>query len=329
MSFIGNIIRRFRSSRRVTWLRHKGETAVIPGFERVSVVDTFRGFRKQIKDDNIIERASAISYNFFMAIPPTLIFLFTLVPVVLGLFPTDIDFRAQMEAQIGTLVISIIPAKKNYEPILEFIFNIINRPRTDLLSIGIFLSLFFSSNAIMGLMRSFDKDLPGFIKRKGLQKRGNALRVTLGLDFLFILCIVLLAAQGSVLKWFGIEQQWLINLISSTRWILIFLLFLTIVSYIYRAVPSVNKKWPWITPGAIFATFFMVVLALGFSLWVSSFNNFNKLYGSLGTVLLVLVYIFINSLILLIGFEINVSIRSNALRREASKEDAFAEDVLI
>ncbi|MCF3107907.1 YihY/virulence factor BrkB family protein [Niabella sp. CC-SYL272] len=329
MSPVKNIVKRIKDSRRISWLRHKGETAAIPGFERVSVLDTFRGFRKQIKDDNIIERASAISYNFFMAIPPTMIFLFTLVPVILGLFPTNFDFKTQIEEQIETLIKGVIPAPKNYEPILEFIFNIIHRPRTDLLSAGILLSLFFSSNAIMGLMRSFDKDLPGFIKRKGLQKRGNALKVTLVLDFLFILCMALLAAQGNVLEWLGIEQQWLINLISSTRWVLVVGLFWVIVSYIYRAVPSVHKKWTWITPGSVLAAVLMTILALGFSWWVSSFGNFNKLYGSLGTVLIVLVYIFINSLILLVGFEINVSIRSHALNRDARREDLFAEDVLI
>lgn len=259
-----------------------------------------------------------------MAIPPTLIFLFTLVPVIISLLPFNIDF----EWQVTQLIKGIVPAEKYNGPILEFVDTIINGTRPDLLSIGIFLSLFFSSNAIMGLMRSFDKRLPGFVKRKGFQKRGNALKVTLVLDFLFILCIALLAAQKSVLDWIGIEQEWLKNLISSTRWLLILFLFLTIVSYIYRAVPSVNKKWPWITPGSVFATFFMVILALGFSLWVNSFGKFNKLYGSLGAVLLVLVYIFINSLILLIGFEINVSIHSNALNRDTEKENEVI-DVLL
>lgn len=325
MTVIKHIANRIKRSRRVTWLRHKGETAEIPGFEQVSLLDTLKGFRKQISDDNIIERASAISYNFFMAIPPTLIFLFTLFPIVFEQLPVKIRFKEE----IVEIIKGIVPAPRYHQPILEFVNNIFEGQRTDLLSVGILLSLFFSSNAIMGLMRSFDKNLPGFSKRKGLQKRGNALRVTLGLDFLFILCIALLAAQGSVLKWLGVEQQWLINLISSTRWILIVGLFLIIVSYIYRAVPSVHKKWSWITPGSILAAVLMTILALGFSWWVSSFGSFNKLYGSLGTVLLVLVYIFINSLILLVGFEINVSIRSNALKRDARKEDLFAEDVLI
>ncbi|MGJ7033711.1 YihY/virulence factor BrkB family protein [Niabella hirudinis] len=325
MSRIKNIAQLVSGSRRLSWLRNKGETTAIPGFEQVSVLDTFKGFRKQIQDDNIIERASAISYNFFMAIPPTLIFLFTLFPIILGKLPVKIQFKEEIIA----IIKGIVPDPRYHLPILEFVNNIFEGQRTDLLSVGILLSLFFSSNAIMGLMRSFDKNLPGFIKRKGLQKRGNALRVTLVLDFLFILCVGLLAAQGNVLEWFGIEQQWLINLISSTRWVLIVILFLTIVSYIYRAVPSVHKKWTWITPGSVLAAVLMTILALGFSWWVGSFGSFNKLYGSLGTVLLVLVYIFINSLILLVGFEINVSIRSNALKRAIQKEEPFTEDVLI
>lgn len=324
MSWIRTIKNKSSRSGPVKWLVRQSKTTSLPGFDKVSLSDMFKKFIEQLKDDNIIERASAISYNFFMAIPPTLIFLFTLVPVIISMLPFQVDF----ENQLTQFITGIVPAKKYYEPILEFVFSIIQAPRADLLSIGVFLSLFFSSNAIMGLMRSFDKRLPGFVKRKGFQKRGNALKVTLVLDFLFILCIASLAAQKSVLDWIGIEQEWLKNLISSTRWLLIFFLFLTIVSYIYRAVPSVNKKWPWITPGSVFATFFMVVLALGFSLWVNSFGKFNKLYGSLGAVLLVLVYIFVNSLILLIGFEINVSIRSNALNRDAERENEGI-DVLL
>ncbi|MBO9618622.1 MAG: YihY/virulence factor BrkB family protein [Niabella sp.] len=324
MSWIRTIKNKSSRSGPVKWLVKKSRTTSLPGFADVSLSDVFKKFIEQLKDDNIIERASAISYNFFMAIPPTLIFLFTLVPVIISLLPFNIDF----ESQVVQLIRGIVPADKYNGPILDFVDTIIHGTRPDLLSIGIFLSLFFSSNAIMGLMRSFDKRLPGFVKRKGFQKRGNALKVTLVLDFLFILCMALLAAQKSVLDWIGIEDEWLKDLISITRWLPIIFLFLTIVSYIYRTVPSVNKKWPWLTPGSVFATLFMVILALGFSLWVNSFGRFNKLYGSLGAVLLVLVYIFINSLILLIGFEINVSIHSNALNRDAEKENEVI-DVLL
>ena len=321
MSRWSTIKSRITASRPVGWAVRKSKTLSLPGFEQVSPFDMFRKFVEQLKEDNIIERASAISYNFFMAIPPTMIFLFSLLP----LFHID----QSVKDEISSLITNIIPEQRNYRPILKFIDNVMEHRRTDLLSFGVLLSLFFYSNAIMGLMRTFDKDFQGFVKRKGLQKRGNALKVTLVLDFLFVICIALLEAQGKVLEWIGIKEEWLKNLIGYTRWVLIILLFLTIVSDIYRAVLSVNKKWPWITPGSVIATFFMMVLAAGFSWWVSSFGNFNKLYGSLGTVLIVLIYIFVNSLILLVGFEINVSIRDITLKREAQKNNVFMEDVLI
>lgn len=320
-----NLFKKIAKRVGVNQMVDKSKVVSLPGFHKVSLFDMFRGFKKQIAQHNLIERASAISYNFFMALPPTMIFIFTLLPIVYNMLPVNIEYKKQ----IVDFITGVVPAKDYNQPIIEFVNSILDAPRADLLSVGILLSLFFSSNAVMGLMRSFDKDLPGFIKRKGLQKRGNALKVTLVLDFLFILCLAALAAQENVLDWLGLEQAWLKSLINYTRWIFILALFLNIVSYIYRAVPSVNKKWPWLTPGSVFATVFMVILALGFSLWVNNFGKFNKLYASIGAVLLVLIYIFVNSLILLIGFEINVSIRSNAQRREEHKEDSFAEDVLI
>src|SRR6187200_292766 len=81
-------------------------------------------------------------------------------------------------------------------------------------------------------------------------------------------------------------------------------------SFIYRYAPAVHKKWKLINPGSILATFMMIVYTLGFSYYVANFGNYNKLYGSIGTILILMLLIFFNSLVLLIGFELNVSISS-------------------
>lgn len=283
---------------------HKAKLIKIPGFKNVSLHDTVVRFFRQLKEDNIVERASAISYNFAMAIPPVIIFLFTLIP----LFPINKEFVNEIYA----LIMSVIPGERNYMAIINFLNDFINNPRNGLLSFGFLLSLYFSSNAIMGVMRSFDKDYPGFIKRKGLQKRWAALKITLVLLVLFLLCIALMIAQGEVLEWLGIKNVFVKNLIGYSRWLIVFLLFMAIISYIYWAAPSVDKKWKLVTPGGIIATFLMLLFAFGFSWWVSNFGSYNKLYGSIGTILIILVLIYFNSLVLLVGFEINVSIHSLA-----------------
>ncbi|HQW43445.1 MAG TPA: YihY/virulence factor BrkB family protein, partial [Chitinophagaceae bacterium] len=170
--------------------------------------------------------------------------------------------------------------------------------------------MFFSSNAMMGIMRSFDKNYIGFRKRTDLQKRGVALKITMILFIIVFVSVLLLISRGAVLKWLGIENPTVINIILNARWIIIILLFFGCISYIYRHAPAVHKKWKLINPGSILATFLMLLLTMLFSWWVGRFGNYNQLYGSIGTVLMLMVLIFINSLILLVGFELNVSISS-------------------
>lgn len=122
--------------------------------------------------------------------------------------------------------------------------------------------------------------------------------------------VLLLISREAVLKLLGIESQAVRNIILNARWVIIVFLFLAIISYIYRHAPAVDKKWKLLNPGSILATVLMLLLTLLFSWWVSRFGNYNQLYGSIGTVLMLMILIFINSLVLLIGFELNVSITS-------------------
>lgn len=247
------------------------------------------------------ERASAISFNLVMAIPPAFIFLFTLIP----LLPISKEF----EEGLYNLIRDVVPGEKNNANLIKFLQDFINNPRNGLLSLGFILSMFFSSNAMMGIQRSFDKNYIGFKKRKGLQKRLSALKVTFIIYVLVFISVLLLVAQGKVLNLF-VGNQTVKTIIINARWLIVVLLFFYCISYIYRHAPSTDKKWRLINPGSILATVLMLLMTLLFSWWVSRFGNYNQLYGSIGTVLIMMVLIFINSLVLLIGFELNVSITS-------------------
>jgi membrane protein len=248
-----------------------------------------------------------------MAIPPAIIFLFTLIPFL----PISKEF----EENIYNLIRDVIPGEKDNTVLIQFLQDFINKPRNGLLSLGFVLSLFFSSNAIMGIMRSFDKNYIGFKKRKGLQKRMVALQITVVLFILVLASILLLIGQGQVLKFIGIRNATVRTIILNARWIIIILLFFACISYIYRHAPAVHKKWRMINPGSILASFLMLLMTLLFSWWVSRFSNYNQLYGSISTVLILMVLIFINSLVLLIGFELNVSISSLQKIADERKEN--------
>jgi membrane protein len=127
---------------------------------------------------------------------------------------------------------------------------------------------------------------------------------------LFFATIITIIMQGAILRWLGITNKTLIWLILNFKWVVIVMLFFFSISFIYRYAPAMHKKWKFISPGSILATFLMIVFTAGFSYWVNNFSNYNELYGSISTVLILMLLIYFNSLVLLIGFELNVSINS-------------------
>jgi membrane protein len=302
MAIFSKIRNHIYSSPPARFIIRKSKVNSLPGFRGVPLFDVINFFILQVKTVGIRERAASVAFNFVMAIPPAIIFLFTLIP----LFPISREF----EQNLYGLIRDVIPGEKNNAVLIGFLKDFINHPRNGLLSLGFALSMFFSSNAIMGIMRSFDKNYLGFKKRTEIQKRGIAMKITAILFVLVLASTLLLVGQGAVLKWLGIRNLSVRSIIVDTRWIIIVLLFFACISYIYRHAPAVHEKWRLINPGSILATVLMLVLTLVFSWWVSRFGNYNQLYGSIGTVLILMLLIYFNSMILLIGFELNVSITS-------------------
>lgn len=280
----------------------------LPGFKGFSVYEVWRPFVGQLRKTSLVERASGISFNVVMAIPPILIFVFTLIPIL----PISKEFIHQLFG----IIRDVIPGEKNNSVIIKFLNDFINRPRTGLLSIGLLTAIYFSSNAMMGILRSFDKNYPGFRKRKSLHKRKIALQLTLTVFVLVLICLFLLIAQSAVLKWIGIKGLTLRSFIHNFRWVVIVLLMFLIVAYIYRHGPAVASRWPLITPGSIFATTLMIIAISLVSYWANHFSNYNKLYGSIGAIFIIFSLIYANSLAILMGFELNVTLDN--LKRDRS-----------
>jgi membrane protein len=176
----------------------------------------------------------------------------------------------------------------------------------------------------MGLMRSFNKNYIGFAKRKGLHDRWIAIRLTTLIFGLVLGCLILLITQGTFIKWLGVKSNFWLDFILYFRWVLIIALIFYSIAFIYKYAPAVHKRWKLTSPGTILATFLSIMATLGFSAFVNNFGRYNVLYGSIGTILVLMSLIFINSLVLLIGFELNVSIKSLKLIAEqrAAEEKA-------
>jgi len=302
----------------LAFLIKKSKEWKLPGFEGMPLYDVIKFLFRQLKTHGFTERAAAISYNFIMAIPPSLLFLFTLIP--------NLPFisKNSIKAQLHPLIKDIVPSRDYNRGIIKFVDNFLDEPRIGLLSFGLILSLFFASNAMMGIIRTFNRKYVGFENINGLEKRWRAIKLTIVIFSLVLAYLLLLIMQGAFLKWIVVDESWQ-QFIKYFRWALIVTLLFLIIGFIFKYAPAVSKRWKLISPGSILTTVLSVLASVGFAAFVNSFGRYNALYGGIGTIMMIMALVFINSLALLIGFELNVSIRSvkaAALEREMKEKHA-------
>lgn len=300
----------FISWKPISYLIRKSKTIYIPGFQGLPLFDVVVFFFKQINKVGLNERASAISFNLIMALPAALIFLFSLIPY----FPASFN----VDKQILSLFKDITPNSETY----FFISNIMNdllKKHVGIFSFGFLLLMFYASNAMIGIIETFDrsiKEQKSFI----FHQRWRAIKLTAILILLVIGFSLVLIGQDQlliVLESLDIKSKALLPVWNILRWLIIIGLVFYSIACTYRYAPSVTKRWRLASPGSLLATFLSLSTALLFSYWVSLFANssYSRIYGSIGTVLILMLLMYINSLILLIGFELNVSI--TYLTREA------------
>ena len=272
---------------------------ILPGAEGLTIKEVAGFFFKQVGNTKLNERSAAATYNFLMALPPTLLFLFSLVPYL----PLE-----GVQETINYAIFIITPSVTVQKRITGVINDFMDKERRDLLSFGIVLTIFFSSNGMMGLMRSFDKSNHLYVERTGLKRRWTAIKLTLMLIIVAIISLTALIIQSSAIN------SWILKLYDNVILVKVFsFLILVIVIFfsiciIYKYGPSLTDRFHFISPGAFFSTFLIVLATSIFFFLVDNFLNYNKVYGPIGTLIAFMVWIRINTLIILLGYELNVSI---------------------
>jgi membrane protein len=282
----------------------KSKKIILPGFSGVPLYDVIYFFIQQVKKVGLNDRAKSISFSFLTAIPAAAIFLCTLIPY----FPIS----KQISHQLILLTKDITPNQNTYLVVSDFLMDFLNKPRNGLLSFGFLLAVFYSSNAVIGIMRSFNKSLIYNEERNFLETRWMAVKLTILVVFMVVGSIIILVTQNEVLKIILKEMhinshsaKWLFR---TLRWVVIIPLFYFSIAFIYKYAPDVKERWKLSSPGTLLATFLIILTTLIFSYWVNKFGTYNKVYGSIGTILILMLLIYFNSLVLLIGYELNVSI---------------------
>ncbi len=287
----------------IAFIIRKSKHIIIPGFQRLPLYDVVVFFFQQINKVGLNERAAAISFNFIMAIPAACILIFTLVPYL--------QISREFNVELLKLTKELSPNRNTYLFVKDFLNDFFGVQRGGLLSFGILLVMFYASNAMMGIIRTFDKSIEqtqGWL----FHKRWRAIKLTFLILLLLIGSILILVGQEQLAiflkKLFGMKRKASIPWWDELRWIIIIALVFYSIAFIYKYAPSVHKRWKIASPGAILATVLLMATTILFSYWVNNFGNFNKVYGSIGTVLIIMTLVYFNSMVLIIGFELNVSI---------------------
>ncbi|GAB3014320.1 YihY/virulence factor BrkB family protein [Spirosoma pulveris] len=257
----------------------------------------------QITDNNTSERAASVSYSLILAVFPTVIFFFTLIPFV--------TFIPNLEDQIMGFFREVLPGN-TFSSVDTTIRDIVSRPRSGVLSFGFLLALYSATSGLVALMQAFNSSYHSDERRGFFKVRLVAIGLTFTLAFALILAVIVLIIGGIIsdyLLHFGLLNNALfINLLAITRYLVVFAVFVGTVSVIYRYGPDVRMKWVFITPGAVTASLLIVLTTLGFSYYVSNFGSYNKVYGSIGTLIALMIWINLISLLLILGFEMNVAL---------------------
>ena len=280
---------------------------------RVSVYHVLKVMLDELKRDSLTKRASYMAFNFTLAIFPTIIFLFTLIPYV----PVG-----HLDRDILTLMYDLMPPEMYYAA-ADTIEDIVNKPRGGLLSFGFLFALVLSTNGIMSLMDAFDKKYATFRRRSYLRKRLIATALTVALAFILFLAIGAIFfgtyALDALVFYEIVTEAFTYGLIVSVKYVAVVLLFFLATSMIYYYVPAIHDKWPFVSAGSVAATVLIFLVSWLFSLYIGKFDSYNKFYGSIGALIGLMVWLDFVCMALIVGFEVNISIDSLTKRLQKEK----------
>jgi membrane protein len=276
----------------------------LPGFEGIPLLRLLRFVVKEIQKEGLVMRSSSVTFFFILSIFPGLIFLFTLIPYL----PVK-----NVHTQLLLTIKDIINNKDAYQMIRATINDIAEIQHQGLMSFGFVMSIFSAMSGVKALLNAFDKAYEhAYKKRNVIQHNLAALKLTFMIALLLLSSLILIIAEKSVFEWlygvFNIQSEWLKWFFSLLRYIIILALFFFTISSIYYYGPAVKERFRFISAGSTFATLLFILTSLLFSYFVNNFGAYNKVYGSIGSIIVIMLWMYFNCMVLILGYEINAGI---------------------
>ncbi|QYA26769.1 YihY/virulence factor BrkB family protein [Gramella sp. MT6] len=283
------------------WWRRKTKKIILPGLEGLSLYNLWIIYWGGIVKGTFSTRASSIAFSFFMAIFPFLLFILNLIPYITFIDDFQIQFLLFMD--------TLLPPETSdfFGTIFE---DIANTPRGGLLSVAFFLSIFLMTNGVNAIFTGFEFSYHTKNNRSIPRQYAVAVGVSLILALLLLISVI-----GAVYMTYAIDD--LSNLGIDVaggfgedliKYIGFVILIYSAVSILYYFGTREARQARFFSIGALFTTILIMITTFLFSLYITNFSNYNELYGSIGALLILMFYIWLNSNMLLLGFELNASL---------------------
>ncbi|HRP89759.1 MAG TPA: YihY/virulence factor BrkB family protein [Edaphocola sp.] len=282
-----------------------------PEFRGLTLGWILRDIFYNLERYRLFERAAAITFNWILAVPPALIFLVSLVPF----FPID-----NLESGIINTINTYFPEQHIGGKMTEVVSDFLHTRRKDLLSFSLLVSMIYASNGLMGVMRAFDRNSDATKFRTAFSRRLKAIWLTIVLTIFSIIIIALFILQSELIN--QIINQFLLSksLIKISSIASLIIILLLMVAIIYRYCPSLYTKVRFFNLGVFLATALILLISYTFIYLSTNIVHYDKVYGSLGTLFMFLVWVNLIALIILLGFEVNMTMLLKGNRTEELKE---------
>lgn len=276
------------------------KTVRLNWLEGLSLYELLEIYIIGIVDGALTYRAAAIAFSFFMALFPFALFILNLIPYI-PISGFEADFLRFVES-------SVPPS--TYDAIARIINDIVTNSHSGLLSWGFFLSIFLMANGLNSILGGFETSHHVLVKRGFLRQYVIALGMSILLSLLLLITVATIVVfevfiQSSFMQVVLPERiPWIVW----GRYLFVALMILITTSIMLKFGTKHTGKRAFISVGSVFTTILIVLSSYAFGIWVIKFSNYNELYGSIGTLLIMMFYIWLNCVILLLGFELNMVI---------------------
>ena len=277
----------------------------LPWLQGLSLYDLLELYGLGIVESALTYHASAIAFSFFMALFPFALFILNLIPYI----PI-----AGFQEDFLLFVKDGVPPN-TYDAIYKIITDILNNSHSGLVSYGFLLSILLMANGLNGILGGFETSRHVLVKRGFVRQYLVSLGMSLVLAFLLIVTVAIIVVFEVVIQKTVFSDQKKKKILG--RYASIILMILITTSILFKFGTKHDKNRAFISIGSVFTTILILIDSYAFGIWVIKFSQYNELYGSIGTLLILMFYIWINCMILLLGFELNATI--NKLKVKKSK----------